>query len=251
MLNLFKKKKSDQIYNIMYTHSDYSDIWPLYFAQTRKYFNLDVKNVVFCDKLSNKIPKDYKVITYQDSKTYPQRLIECFDKLNSKYCIFSHEDMFLYDHPKKDILKKYIKSIKEDKYDFIRLIRGGDYISTKSDVDSTLFELDLKSNWIFSIQPSIWNVNSLLKILKKHKKTNIWELEEKSQKTCKKLKIRGAFSFDSGEKRGLLHYDNKVYPYIATAIVKGKWNIIEYKDILPAILEEHNIDYKIRDELEL
>ncbi len=246
MFNL-KKNKDDTLYNIVYSHSDYSDIWPLYFGQTKKYFNNEFPKIIFSNQNSNKISKDYKLITYKDAQTYPERLIECFGKLNAKYCIFSHEDMFLYDYPKNDILDKYIKAMQENRFDFIRLIKGGDCVYKESDIDKTLFELDgKKSKWIFSIQPIIWKIDSLVKILKKHKKDNIWELEEKAQKTCKKLKIKGAFSFGEGKKRGIHHFDNNVYPYIATAIVKGKWNISEYSDILPKLLEEYNIDYKIR-----
>ena len=37
-------------------------------------------------------------------------------------------------------------------------------------------------------------------------------------------------------KRGAHHYDSSVYPYIATAIVKGKWNVTEYKNELTNII---------------
>jgi hypothetical protein len=37
-----------------------------------------------------------------------------------------------------------------------------------------------------------------------------------------------------------------VYPYIATAIIKGKWNLSEYPIELGDLLSEYKIDKSIR-----
>ena len=38
----------------------------------------------------------------------------------------------------------------------------------------------------------------------------------------------------------MYHFDSLVYPYIATAIVKGKWNFQEYPE-LKKLLDSYNI----------
>ena len=48
------------------------------------------------------------------------------------------------------------------------------------------------------------------------------------------------------KKRGQFHWDSTIYPYFATAIVKGKWNFSDYEDMLKPILEDNNIDFVIR-----
>ena len=65
--------------------------------------------------------------------------------------MFEHKD----DFPKIKKLEKYSKAIEKNYFDFIKLIKGGDFITEESIIDKTLFELDLKSAWIFSTQPSI------------------------------------------------------------------------------------------------
>ena len=35
-------------------------------------------------------------------------------------------------------------------------------------------------------------------------------------------------NFNKDEKRGKFHYDSSVYPYICTAVIKGKWNEGDY-----------------------
>jgi len=40
----------------------------------------------------------------------------------------------------------------------------------------------------------------------------------------------------------MYHWDSGVYPYFATAIVKGKWSVSEYGDLLEDILEDNKVD---------
>ena len=50
-------------------------------------------------------------------------------------------------------------------------------------------------------------------------------------------------------KRGVFHCDSIVFPYIATAISKGKWNTSEYKKELNFLFKEYNINPKERGEI--
>lgn len=240
-----------RICNIVYSHSDYSDIWPLFFGQNEKYLPQIEKKIIFTDKNSAAIPKNYQQIIYDEKKPYASRLIECFEKLKKdyQYCLFSHEDMFLYDQPKIDKIARYVAAVVEGKFDFVKLIKAGDCVYQSSEIDENLFAIDTQnSKWIFAIQPTIWSIDAFLKILKKHKKDNIWILEEKAQKTCRKLKIKGAVAFGEGAKRGMYHWDNDIYPYVATAIVKGKWNMGEYDEVLKPLLKQYNVDVSKRGE---
>ena len=42
----------------------------------------------------------------------------------------------------------------------------------------------------------------------------------------------------------MAHHDSSTYPYIATAIVKGMWNVSEYPEELKEVFNEYSIDYK-------
>ena len=43
------------------------------------------------------------------------------------------------------------------------------------------------------------------------------------------------------KKRGMYHYDSIVFPYIATAINKGKWNMSEYQTELDKMFNEYGV----------
>ena len=76
---------------------------------------------------------------------------------------------------------------------------------------------------------------------------NIWDLERRSQKVVKEMKLRAAYSHTNGaSRRGIFHYDNPVYPYIATAVGKGLWNLSEYEAELSKVFVEYAIDPTVR-----
>jgi hypothetical protein len=43
-------------------------------------------------------------------------------------------------------------------------------------------------------------------------------------------------------RRGIYHNDSSVFPYIATAINKGKWNYSEYEKELNTLFNIYNIN---------
>ena len=49
------------------------------------------------------------------------------------------------------------------------------------------------------------------------------------------------FLYNNERKRGKNHWDSNYFPYIATAIVKGEWNFMEYKTELMEILTSNKI----------
>ena len=60
---------------------------------------------------------------------------------------------------------------------------------------------------------------------------------------CDYFNIKTGMTWQEGDnKRGMFHWDSGIYPYFATAIVKGKWSIGDYGDLLEDILEENKVD---------
>ena len=46
-----------------------------------------------------------------------------------------------------------------------------------------------------------------------------------------------------GKKRGKFHCDSEYYPFIATALFKGKWTISEYPEELKNLLDKAYSEY--------
>ena len=98
-------------------------------------------------------------------------------------------------------------------------------------------------NLMFSVQPTICNSDKLKNIFSLFD-CNIWDFENQVSTACLHFKYINCFmaSTSLDIKRGLFHYDSNIFPYIATAIVKGKWNYSEYKNELDILFNEYKIN---------
>ncbi len=217
----------------IYTHSDMKDVWPMFFGQLKNYMS-DYKVHIFIDKKSEEIPKEYNQVIYDDSKKYTDRVLECLDKINDEIILFFHEDMILYSNPLHEYLAKYYGHISNNNAETIKLLFAGNE-AIKSSFDETLFQNDFSK---FSVQPTILKVNTFKSLLKQHPSLGIYEFEDAVKLSDKDFSA----SNEKEKKRGIFHYDSFVFPYIATAINKGKWNLTEYQNELNPLFEKYNIN---------
>lgn len=217
---------------VVYTHTDMKDIWPMFFGQLKKYIS-NTKVYVAINQNDSYL-SDYIQILYDDNKKYTERWKQILPQISEKIILFLHEDMILFNSIKVDYIKKYYNYIKNNEANSIKLILAGDTFS-ESSIDSTLVYNDYSK---FSIQPTIVTKEFFLTTLNSVGQLNIWEFEQAVSPTGRDYMVR----IGSEKKRGLYHYDSLVFPYIATAINKGKWNLIEYEDVLNPLFEEYNIN---------
>jgi|TARA_Y100000033_G_scaffold32754_1_gene31339 hypothetical protein len=206
--------------NIVYTHSDYFDVLEVFLEQ-QKTFGID-NITIFSDKNFN---KTHKHIIYDSDLSYTEKLKSCLEQLDEEFVLYQHEDMFLYSKPNFKKIAEYLNILQKDNFDFVRLSRTGNCILTQSDSSFCLWEIDPESEDFFAVQPSIWKRESLIKFLEESGNSTIWDLELNSGKI--NSSIRGLLHYDAEPPRGG-HFDSFVWPYVATAIVKGKWNFKEY-----------------------
>ena len=230
---------------IFYSHFDYSDIWPILFGQCDKYLS-DHKKVLFTNK--GEAPSDWEVITYEDSLPYQMRVASCLEQLEDEIIVFSHEDMFLYDEIDLSHIQSFKNLVHSGKVDFIKLLRGG-YTDEKRESGIHPYLLKCPPDMIFTIQPTICKVKNLLTMYRDTPGDSIWSFESNTAKTAKWQCFSGCMVYKEGDpKRGMHHWDSSVYPYFATAIVKGKWYTSDYPH-LRTLLKDYNIDVSLRGEV--
>jgi hypothetical protein len=217
---------------IVYTHTDMRDIWPMFFGQLKKYIG-DTKVYVAVNEDDTQL-SDYIRIIYDDSNQYTQRWKEILEKVEEETFIFLHEDMILFDKVDFQLLEKYIRYVEDGLVESIKLILAGDGFN-EWDVDKTLVTNQYAK---FSIQPTITTKKVFEELVNNLPPMNIWEFEGAIVSVGRDFMVR----LGDEKKRGLYHYDSLVFPYIATAINKGKWNLNEYVDELNPMFEEYNIN---------
>lgn len=217
---------------ILYTHSDCSDVWPLFFGQVEKYMS-DYNITTFVNKVHVDIPDYVTTIIYNDKDPYTKRLRDCLNQIDDEVLLFIHEDMILLDEIKHDLIEQYSEYVLRKDVNSVKLIYVGDS-HIEASIDSTL----VKNNYSkFSIQPTILTKEYFLTILDIKSELNIWDFERAIVNSGGDYMVK----LGSEKKRGKYHYDSIVFPYIATAIVKGKWNHKEYKDEITSLFTEYQL----------
>lgn len=217
---------------VVYTHTDMKDIWPMFFGQLKKYVG-NTKIYVAVNKNDSYL-SNYTTITYDDSKKYTERWKQILSEISEEIILFLHEDMILFDSINFNYIEKYYNYIKNNDANSIKLILAGENF-TKSSFDDTLVYNEYSK---FSIQPTIVTKEVFLTTINNCGELNIWEFEQAVVGTGRDYMVR----IGGEKKRGLYHYDSLVFPYVATAINKGKWNLNEYMDVLNPMFEEYNIN---------
>jgi hypothetical protein len=234
---------------VVNTVSSCSDIWEMFFNQLEKHFP-NQKIYVFSD-VKDKIYEKYNLILYDKNLDFRTQYYESLKQVKEKYCLNMNDDYILYDKVNIDSLINIIDVLKNDEnISFVRVGKG--YNHTNLIYKNNLYYLDNKNPFFYSQTVSIWKTETLLKI---HdicppsgigRKNNEPQLEVVANDVCRSLKIIGLYHYDNEKLRGLYHYDSNIFPYIASALVGGKWNISEYPNELTPLLEKYEINKNIR-----
>ena len=226
---------------LTYTHSSCSDIHKMYFDSFEKYFN-NVNHIVLVNSPIN----DGKIteVIYDELSDYYEQMLLGLSKIKTEYLIYSQEDYILYDFVNNNLIKKYVELLDNNKdIMFIRLINAG-LNGSEKDYDDDFVVIDNNNDYYFSTQITIWKKEHLKKMFELSKVESVFD-EPKNSPFLKSLNKVGLCTKLLGDKIES-HFNSVIYPYIATAIVKGKWNFSEYERILLDLFKKYNIDYNIR-----
>jgi len=222
---------------IAYTNSNCSDLWDVFQQQNGKYSTIPL--YMISDKEVGGIDND-KLFIYNNDDDYYNVWIQALKKFDSDYFIYLQEDFILYNKVDNDKLNEYLEFLKQNpNYSFIRLLKSGRLRDKK--IFDNLYEIESSNANIFSMQSTIWRTKDYISLMEKVKNPK-WLENDNYPKEMLKMGMKGLYYYNGESKRGENHYDSSIYPYIATALVRGKWNTSEYNDELISIFSEFNID---------
>lgn len=238
----------DNIALITWTHNEYSDIWQLYFGRLEKHVKFK-KSYVFLDNYSDKINEKHTQLINNDDQPFYKRFLHSISSVKEEYVVYSQEDHIFYsdcDYQKFDRCFTFLKNSSASN---VRLIKSGELKG--SEVDDCIFKIPQNSNYLFSQQSSIWKKQDLIKLVNFYKPRTYRDVELYGSIGMNNLNLETYYYYNNEPKRGSLHFDSSIFPYIATAVCKGKWNLKQYPVILKEALGEYSIDHTLRGVYEL
>lgn len=224
---------------VLYTHTDMKDMWPMCFGQMKKFIPTEIKVYVVVNKNDGDIPDEYIQLIYNDSLTYTERWMSVLDKIESEIILFLQEDFILLDSIDWDTIDKYISYVNNELLYSIKLIRSDVSIQKNCEFDETLIT---SSTSKLCIQPTVIKKNVFYILLHNVGPSSIWDFERNVEYTGHDYMVY----LGNEKKRGRHHYDSVVFPFMSSAISKGKWNMSEYGSELTSLFNEYSIDYNLR-----
>ena len=228
---------------VTWTNTECEDVFPLYFGKFDEYCD-QYKSYVAINSISDHIPSRHVQLVNKEGDPFYKRFLSCLEKIQEENIIYMQEDHILYSKPNHDLITEYINFLNNSDYSCLRLIKSGEMGGDR--LNKTLFNVPMSSPFLFSQQTAVWKRKDLIKLLKFYRPKTYRDVEMYGSSACSVLGIKSCYHYDNEERVGSLHFNSNVFPYIATAINKKKWNMSEYKELLSTLLLEYNIDYSIR-----
>lgn len=233
------------IIQIAYTNSNCQDVWKMFINQNQKHTEMQL--CLLTDEYSEEKYnlEEGNVLIYDNKDPYYKIWIEAVQKFGGNYFIYLQEDFILYDDVNQEKINEYVEFLKNNpQYSFIRLLKSGQLFDKK--LSETLYEIESTNVNVFAMQPTIWKSVDYIKLMNTVKSKGWLETDADYRTNIAMLGIKGAYHYDNEPKRGSAHYDSNVYPYIATALIRGKWNTGEYRNQLNELLLEYKININER-----
>lgn len=224
------------------TNSNYSDVWEPCFSRLDRYAE-GIKKYVFTDT-SDGIPSSYYPVIYDNSASYRNQLLSCLKQVPEKYIIYTSEDYILYNQVQQSKIEEISTVLDATDFSFCKFIKGPE---RTTHYKGELFEIDQQDSNFFAQQASIWKTRDFQKIFETAPPENTrMQHEPGGSDICRTLGFSGLQHFSNTKKRGIHHYDSDVYPCIATAVVKGLWNLSEYPNEMRDVIKEYKINCNLR-----
>jgi len=195
--------------NVIYGHTSYLDVLRIQSDYISKYGECILfinKSNIYMDDI---IIKYDKVIFYDDSFEYANRLISCIEQLECKYFTFIHDIDIILDM-NMDIINKFYDLMQSKNIDRIDLKNSNNLKSNKiinfnnnsiedwnlidvnqlNDSDMYIVKQIDPYDYIYNVNPSIWNRETFLGMLKTFPYKNYRNIEERDvQHYCSMLEM--------------------------------------------------------------
>jgi len=228
-----------------WTNTEYSDVFSTYFGNIEKYF-LDLeKSYVAINTLDENISDNHIQLVNDENTTYCERIISCLDHIGENYILYMQEDFILYDYVNYSELVRCFEYLKSSDYSCIKLLRSGsDSLDIKK--SERIYQSCKELSAVH--QSLIWKKKDFMQIILNLNPKTIRDFEFNSNASyiMNRLGYKSCFYFDEKSPSRGGHYDSMVFPYTATSISAGKWNMTEYSNEINKFSNEYGIDLNER-----
>jgi len=230
------------------THSSNIPCLNIFFKYMEKYIGHSYfENVyLFIDPCDYTAPEYVTTIEYNPNDCFTYQMGSCLSQVKEDILLYCNEDYIFYEQARLDVANELLEKLINSNFSFIKFVHTD--IEPYKMYAPNLLVIDKTSVNNFSQTLSFWKTQDILNIHRHSppagiglKGNLIGHLEDAAKDVCRHLNTAGLCYYNGEPKRGGAHFDTEVFPHVASALVKGSWNIHEYPE-LKQILEKENIE---------
>lgn len=234
---------------LVFASSKASDYMPVTLDRLKQFFP-KVKSYLGIDsyEIGNTMQQYYTfddIILYSMNDTWSKKMHDILLRIKESYIFFLIENNIFVEHFSHDDLKSYVNTMQEYNIDQLRMIAAG---IIKPDISQKNVNNIYKicgTDYSISLQPAIWNKNSLQGLISKSIGIDYRDFEVHANKIH--MKYNNYFIYT--DKDFLLNEHNFSYGCpVFHALTYGKWvnESALYIRFLYDIQNEYKIDLRIR-----
>ena len=147
------------------TCDSYSPLWKNFDILFKRYWNLQTKNILVSETITYENDL-YQTIT-PGQKQWGERMIAGLDQIDTEYTFFILDDYYLTEPFTKEFVDMHINILEQYNAEKIMMdIDYGEPTYFLEHINDDLYKFKNHSDYLNSIQPSIWKTDYLRKIMK-------------------------------------------------------------------------------------
>ena len=165
----FNLDKNKKITTLIGSCDIYSPLWKNFDILYNRYWGLKTNNILVSETiktLESSFINDYKVLTDGKDLKWGERILKSLEHIKTPYVFFILDDYYLTEPLTEDFIDSKIELMGKynaDKIVFDVLTPEYDLIELEKD---KIYQFKMSSEYLNSIQPAIWEINYLKKVLK-------------------------------------------------------------------------------------
>lgn len=161
----------------------YSSIWKPFQICFDRYWKFDTKNYIVTEKLEVPNYTNTELITIKSEKsTWAKRMLDGISVANTEFIFFILEDYFFHYPYSYEKMSNWLMDM--DKFEINRLQISPSEFQLYEEIENTPYhKLKTKSNYLISMQPSLWRKSFLMNVLKEE--YSPWDFELKGSSLLK------------------------------------------------------------------
>jgi len=240
---------------LILTHSEYSDIWYLFFDRLKRHLKINFAATYLCtDDKSRDICTDFKnyynfndIFYYTSDMSYPNRMKEALATIKESYVLIFHDNNILVADTNVDKFNIIEKILYRDAPDQLRL-HAGSARTPGIHIEEDVYKMTPHDPYKYSVYPTIWKKTSIINIFELFHYKSYRDIEDDgTQNYISQLNNYYVWNYEKSPPVG--HCASELVPhviYYRHFILRAKWIKGWNNKELEELIKEYNINSESR-----